>query len=379
MADTRTGPSRIIGLVLVGLGVFLLVVAILIPAYMVGRLEKTPLDLEITTVSTGTGTVLDSTSLTSGSARIDQDVPLVSQRFVTVEEPSDADKVTVQAGQTLRRTDKQGDTGLLTASVDRVTLDRKSSEPVDPVGTIQSQGDRPAEEVPHTGLQYKFPFGAEQKTYPFFDTVARESFDMNFVEETEIEGLPVYHYTQVIPPVDLSQVVNSPTNKLALPASTWGVDGGALPITMTRFYENTRDIYVEPKTGVIVDGQEQVHQYYARQAATPEVDVLEATIEFDDNTVDYQLGRARDGIDEISLISRTVPIVAAVLGVISLIAGLILLFRGGRGRTRTESPRTDTTPPADANDPRRSTADHDWTTDQTEEIPRADLRKPPRQ
>ncbi|GGF93547.1 hypothetical protein GCM10007304_04300 [Rhodococcoides trifolii] len=378
MAD-RSEPRPIVPLVLVGLGVFLLVVAILMPTYMTGRLEKTPLDLEITTVSTGTGTVLNAASLTAGRAQIDQNVPLVSQRFVTTEEPSDSDTITVQAGSTLRRTDKQGDTGLLTALVDRVSADRKTAMPVDPVGTIQAQGDKPAEEVPHTGLQYKFPFGAEQKTYPFFDTVARQSFDMNFVEETEINGLPVYHYTQTIAPVDLSTVVNLPTNKLALPADTWGVPGGSVPITMTRFYENTRNIYVEPKTGVIVKGEEAVHQYYARRAETPDVDVLNATIGFDDNSVDFQLGKAREGIDQISLISRTIPIIAAIVGLISLLVGLFLLFfRKGRGTPATASgPRTSTAPPSAARPARGE--NRDFGDERTEEIPRTDLRKPPQQ
>ncbi len=370
-------PKRVLPSILIGLGVFLLVVAILIPLYAVGRLEKTPLDLEITTVATGTGSVLDSRSLSAGSAQVDENVPLVSQRFVTTEEPSDSDRITVQAGSTLRRTDRQGDTGLLTAVVDRVTIDRVTSLPVDPVGSIQSQADQPATEVPHTGLQYKFPFDAQKQTYPFFDTVARQSFDMTFVEETQIDGLTVYHYTQTIPAQDLSQVVPSPANKLSLPASTWGVEGGAQPITMTRFYENTRDVFVEPTTGVVVKGQEDVHQYYARRAGTPEVDVIRAPIAFDDNTVEYQLGRARDGMDQIALIGRTIPIVAGVVGLVSLILGLVLLLRGGRGTGR---PATATGPapdaPTQAYDSRGADGPgHDWTTDRTEEIPRTNLRK----
>ena len=41
----RSGPSRILPCILVGLGAFLLAIAILIPTYTVGKLEKTPLDL----------------------------------------------------------------------------------------------------------------------------------------------------------------------------------------------------------------------------------------------------------------------------------------------------------------------------------------------
>ncbi|OZC56369.1 hypothetical protein CH289_06525 [Rhodococcus sp. RS1C4] len=371
----RSGPSRILALVLVGLGAFLLVAAILIPTYTVPRLEKTPLDLEVTTVSTGTGSVLNAASLAAGRAQVDENVNLVSQRFVTTEEPSNADDITVQAGQTLRRTDKQGDTGLLTASVDRVTLDRVSSEPVEnPIGTIQVQGDKPAEEVPHTGLQYKFPFNAEQKAYPFFDINARASQDIDFVEETEINGTPVYKYEQTVGPVDLSGVVNLPTNKVTLPAETWGVEGGEAPVTMTRWYENTRTVWVEPKTGVIVDGEEQIHQYYSRTAGQPEVDVLNAPIKFDENTVEYQIQRAKDGQDQLSTFGRTVPIIAGILGVIALIAGIVLGLRGGNGPrrpVRTGGPQQSggggAAPAAPQN--------RDWTTDQTEVIPRTNLSK----
>ena len=370
----RSGPSRILALFLIGLGAFLVVAAILIPTYTVSALEKTPLDLEVTTVSTGTGSVLDARSLAAGRAVVDQNVPLTSQRFVTVEDPSDADIMTLQAGQSLRRTDKQADTGLLTATVDRVSIDRKTSMPVEsPIGTIQVAGDKPAEEVAHTGLQYKFPFNAEQKSYPYFDVNARASKDIDFVEETEINGTPVYQYQQTVGPVDLSTVVNLPTNKVTLPADTWGVEGGTAPVTMTRWYENTRTLWVEPETGVVVKGEEQIHQYYGREAGRPEVDVLKAPITFDENTVEYQIQQAKDGQDKLSLFGRTVPIVAGILGVISLIAGVVLLLRGGGNGGHRQPARTDTGPrptPSGGTAPNR-----DWTTDRTEEIPRTNLSK----
>lgn len=370
----RSGPSRIFALVLIGLGAFLVVAAILVPTYTVKALEKTPLDLEVTTISTGEGSVLNASSLAAGRAVVDQNVPLVSQRFVTVEDPSDADIMTLQAGQTLRRSDKQADTGLLTATVDRVTIDRKTSEAVeDPIGTVQVAADKPAEEVAHVGLQYKFPFNAEQRSYPYFDVNSRSTKDIDFVEETEINGTPVYKYQQTVGPVDLSTVVNLPTNKVTLPADTWGVEGGAAPVTMIRWYENTRTVWVEPETGVVVKGEEQVHQYYGREGGKPEVDVLNAPITFDENTVEYQIQQAKDGQDKLSLFGRTVPIIAGILGVISLIVGLFLLLRGGGNNGHRRPARTDSAPRPT---PGGGTAtNRDWTTDRTEEIPRTNLAK----
>ncbi|MCW0192260.1 MAG: DUF3068 domain-containing protein [Rhodococcus sp.] len=373
----RSGPSRILPCILVGLGAFLLAIAILIPTYTVGKLEKTPLDLEVTTVATGTGSVLNSAALLGGKAQVDTNVPIVAQRYVTTQDPSDADIITVEAGQTVRRTDKQGDTGLLTATLDRVTLDRVSSMPTnDPVGTVQTSSDQPAEEVSRDGLQYKFPFNTEQKSYPYFDLNARATKDIDFVEETEINGLKVYHFQQTIDPVDLSKVVNSPTNKLSLPADTWGVPGGATPITMTRWYTNVRDLWVEPKTGVVVKGQEQLHQYYGRNKDAVDVEVLKVTLPFDEATIEYQVQQARDGMDKLSLFGRTVPIVAGVLGVIALIAGTFLGLRGGKGGTPARAAHGGTNQnPSGQGSPEPAPGEHDWTSDDTQVIPRPDLRK----
>ncbi|NLE78226.1 MAG: DUF3068 domain-containing protein [Rhodococcus sp.] len=366
----RSGPSRILACILVGLGAFLLAVAILVPTFMVGQLKKTPLDLEVTTIAEGTGSVLNSEALRAGNAEVDQNVPIIAQRYVTVQEPSNADDITVQAGLTVRRTDKQGDTGLLSATVDTVTGDRQTGMPTnDPVGTLQTQPNQPAEELERDGLQYKFPFGTKKESYPYFDLTAHETNPIEFVEEAELHGVEVYHFKQEVGPVDLSKVSDAPTNKLQLPAQVWGVPGGELPVTMTRYYTNVRDLWVEPTTGVIVKGQEQLHQYYARNADKPEVNVLEVTLPFNEATIEQQAQQAREGMDQLSLIGRTVPIVAAILGVICLIAGIILGTRGGKGKDRARDDETrDPDDSGDAYAAAPAASDRDWTTDQTEEI-----------
>ncbi|WP_433660450.1 DUF3068 domain-containing protein [Nocardia sp. CA-128927] len=361
------GTRRTVACLLVGLGALLIVAALLIPTYTVGKLAKTPLDLEITTIATNVpgedSLVLDSKSLSApeGAAKIDSNVPLVSQRFLTVEEPSDADEMTVQAGQTLRRIDKQGDTGLLTATIDRVTIDRKTGEPVakDPNGSIAVTVDKEmktvADPVQHTGLQYRFPIGTEKKAYPYFDLNARKTFDVNFVEESEINNMKVYHFQQSIPATNLYDVVKAPTNKLTFPAAKWGVPGDG-DVTMARWYTNTRDLWVEPKTGTVIKGGEQIHLYYGRDAK-PEVTALKSHIVFDENTVESQISVAKENIDKLSLYGRIMPIVLGVLGVIALIVGAILGIRGGgstpapaRGGgplSQGGSRRTDNDPPTE--------------------------------
>lgn len=384
------GTRRTVACVLVGLGAALLVAALMIPTYTVSKVAKTPLDLEITTIAENQkgeeSLVLDSKSLTSGegAAVVNKDVPLISQRFVTVEEPSDADDMTLQAGQTLRRTDVQGDTGLLTAAIDRVTISRTTGMPVEtnPNGSIAVTVDKEGsvmEPVQHTGIGYRFPIGTEKKTYPYFDINVRKSFDANFIEETEINNMKVYRFQMTAPVTSTWDVVQSPTNRLTLPAAKWGVEGGDTPVTMTRYYTNVRDLWVEPETGTVIKGGESIHLFYARSGDKPEVTALKSHLVFDEATVESQIAIAKENTDKLSLFGRVVPIVFGVLGVLALLAGLFLGLRGG-GTPAHASPRgTRPTPaPTTAPDDRAATR---WDGDDapTTQFPRGDYDTPTEQ
>ncbi|MGY0502213.1 DUF3068 domain-containing protein [Nocardia sp. FBN12] len=384
------GTRRTVACVLVGLGAALLVAALMIPTYTVSKVAKTPLDLEITTIAENQpgedSLVLDSKSLTSGdgAAVVNKDVPLVSQRFVTVEEPSDADEMTLQAGQTLRRTDVQGDTGLLTAAIDRVTISRTTGMPVDtdPNGSIAVTVNKEGsvmEPVQHTGIGYRFPIGTEKKTYPYFDINVRKSFDANFIEETEINSMKVYRFQMTAPVSSTWDVVQSPTNRLTLPAAKWGVEGGDTPVTMTRYYTNVRDLWVEPQTGTVIKGGESIHLFYARSGDKPEVTALKSHLVFDEATVESQIAIAKENTDKLSLFGRVVPIVFGVLGVLALLAGLFLGLRGGSAPAHA-TPRGSRPTPAPSAAP-DDTAATRWDGDDapTTQFPRGDYDAPTEQ
>src|SRR5699024_2489544 len=102
-------------------------------------------------------------------------------------------------------------------------------------------------------------------------------------------------------------------------------------VTVHRFYTNERDLWVDPVTGVIVKGREQINQYFARNADDPErITALsispETGLTFDQDTVDYQLKQARDGQDQIRLVTFTVPLIAGIVGALALLGGLVLGF-----------------------------------------------------
>src|SRR5690606_41530259 len=104
------------------------------------------------------------------------DVGGVLPAQVSVGAPAKAGGASVQVGSTLRRTDKQQDTGLLLAMVGTVTVNRETAEAVssdtNPGGAVQKpraiEATQPPTNIalPHEGLTYRFPFDTEKKTYP---------------------------------------------------------------------------------------------------------------------------------------------------------------------------------------------------------------------
>ena len=62
---------------------------------------------------------------------------------------------------------------LVTATTDRVALDRSTSEAVNCCD--ESLNGAPTK---HEGIEYKFPFDAEKKTYQYFDTTIGAASDM---------------------------------------------------------------------------------------------------------------------------------------------------------------------------------------------------------
>ncbi|MEV0058412.1 DUF3068 domain-containing protein [Nocardia sp. NPDC050718] len=344
---------RLIACILVGLGALLLAAAVMIPTYTVDKVAKTPLDLEVTTIAKSVpgepSMVLDSKSLVSpdGAAKVDN-VPVSSQRFLTVQEPSGADEMTVQAGQTLRRDDRDGDAGVLDAKVDRVTIDRFTGEPVStsPNGSIAVNVDKSgasvADPTNRQGLQYRFPIGTEKKSYPYFDLNARATFPIDFVEETEINGMPVYLFRQSIPVTSLHDVAPTATSKLTLPAAKWGLEGDG-EVTMLRFYTNVREVWVEPRTGAVIKGGEQLHLFYGRSANQVDVTALKAHLVFEEDTIEAQMAVTQESLDKLDLFGKTLPIILGILGAILLIAGAVLgvLSSGGSTGRRTYDPPTE--------------------------------------
>ncbi len=331
---------------IMGLGAALLIAALLLWTYTTSRITKIPLDIDTTLIAEGSGSALDPASIGGDRFIVNQNVPLVSQQQITVESPANSDVVTLQSGDSVRRTDKQKDTGLLLAIVDTVTLNRKTalavSDDTHPGGAVQKPrgitDDTPPTNiaVPHDGLSYRFPFHTEKQTYQYFDAVAQKAFDVNYEDDEDINGLTTYRFTQnigydstgkLVAPVKYpSLYAGDEDGRVTAPASKWGVasDDPNESITMTRYYAAQRTFWVDPVSGTIVKEQEHANHFYARDPLKPEGSLVDYKITSTQETVESQVNAARDERDRLALWSRVLPITFAATGLIALVGGVLL-------------------------------------------------------
>lgn len=285
---------RKIGMALGLVGGFLVMVALLANFYAAGQLMRTPIDIDSTTRLAGTATIGDeeetevrATSITrANSEKSDEDVVVFVNSSCLVRDIGDVPNC-VSADDPQER--------LITASVDNFATDRKTALSVNDPSYL------PADAVEHEGLVNKWPFDAEQKTYPLWNGTLGTAVDATFDGEETIDGLTVYKYVSVVEdePITLSE----------------GVEG-----TLS----STTEYFVEPTTGSIIN------QIATQERVTDEGDnFLSADLEFTPEQIEANVADARSNADSLGLVTSTLPLWGLIIGIPLLLIGLLLVFRGG--------------------------------------------------
>ncbi|MCX7538751.1 DUF3068 domain-containing protein [Corynebacterium sp. P5875] len=393
--------SRVSGFTALTLGVALVAVAVLLPSFLLPRLKVIPLDAGGKTVTREVdATLLDSRAFGSRevlpehaanpvcegdevpvSCFIGHATPVHGNRSISVVEPADADVVTLRAGNVLMRTDRPEPDNIISATVDTITLNRRTALPVEePVSSFHATSPRLGLDdmrngFTREGVQYQFPFDSDARSYPYFDTTAQEAQPIDFVDEEVLSGhgeVKVMRYHQQVGPVNMFTAISGVFNldgevsehekaslnalRMTTPARDWYTpaeleERGLAPderVTMTRYYANDRTVWVEPSTGVIVHGREYLNYFFARDddeartmaqarfddpdaAVNPNRTALAMTAEWNDATQDRQWAKALDGRSKLNLLG-SVGWSVGIAGALLILLGVWLLRRRPRSR-----------------------------------------------
>lgn len=332
MTSVSPGPRWPVpvGYALLTAAVCLLTVAALLALWIAPGLRRADPDPPVALRSAGTGDVVDPATLAGDRPVVHRGVPLTQQVEVSVQEPTDAHRLTYQIGSSLLRSDLPPDRALVRARLHRVTVDRVDGLPVGEGvnATVAVERDAPSVPVHADGLEVRWPVGAGRHGYPYYDAVARSSEPIDFVTETDRDGVRLYLYRQRTGPTDLS--ADDPAAAPTVSADALGLPGeGGIRVRTFRTVE--RSLWVEPRTGIVVDGTEDVHEYLGR---TPDEDLLttlRVELAVDDSSAGGRLRQARAELDRWRTVGVVAPAVTAGLGVVGLSAGVVVL-RAARRR-----------------------------------------------
>jgi hypothetical protein len=167
------------------------------------------------------------------------------------------------------------------------------------------------------GQIYKWPFDVEKKTYKVFNSTTGMAFDAKFIAEDQVNGLPVYKFEQAIPPTK--------TETRTVPAAIMGLTGTTGDVQVDRVYEGKNTFWIEPTTGSPVRQEQQRNEVLKTQDGTgTDVTAFAATAKMTPDTVNSLVSSATDGKSQITMLKVTVPLVLLLLGLVLLVAGIFL-------------------------------------------------------
>jgi DUF3068 family protein len=302
--------GRTVSLIVVGLGAFALVAALCVRLILAPDLVKLPLDQEAEPEAAASDLTMFDFAGRDEVSGVDA-VVLQKVAGQPGAEAAGDDLAVWNFGSTIQTADGT----LLDESSYRVCLDRRTaaSDAECPSASVDAKPDATID-----GLTLTFPFHTEKKDYDLFNLTAARSFPATFAGVEKLDGLEVYKFVQSIPETVVEQK--------EVPGSMAGQPADA-SVDADFVYTNTRTLWVEPTSGVIVTAAEKPLIVIRGPEGKTGVTWLSATFKATDRTLSDGLDRARDTRKQITLIETTLPLALAGLGILLLIVGGVLAWR----------------------------------------------------
>jgi len=328
---------RVLGFVAIALGALLIGLGLLARPFMYDRLAIVPLDQQTTSVSIGQnmsvlyphqgddGAVIDKlTGVTVQNTREVNGIPGVAQEYGVEDDQAFWQSSSVSRAQV------DGEWVDLSYSDSGVSIDRRTGEATNCCGDYRSTGDLDnpdaVEDATHEGLVFKFPFNVQKETYQWWDADLQRAFPIEFQDEEEVFGTTTYRFQQVIP----DEVVAT----REVPASLFedGLEGN---VSADLHYANTRTLWVEPNTGVVIKGEEEVDKTLQTDGQQP-VGFTVGTIGFDDETIQANADEWGAKGSLLGLIRGPLTWYLVIPGLLLVGLGAFLAFRGRSAATDSE-------------------------------------------
>ncbi|WP_157530379.1 DUF3068 domain-containing protein [Microtetraspora niveoalba] len=310
---------RALALVLVGAGGFLLTLVPLLRGYVYDQVVRAPLDRSsVTRMYAKSATFFDPATQRTRTG------PIVLTRTVTGDaKAGDDDRAVWIEFSSL--TTLEGDR--IGYHERRVAFDRRTGAIVNCCGEYVD-GDTSARQA---GLAFRWPLGAQERDYEFYDVEARRALPVTFDGTQTLNGTLTYRYTQRTPPVKIEDVAAPlPGRLLGLP--------GRRDVPVTRWARTERTIWVEPVSGVPVKTEERLRHTFRTADGVDRLVALRADLLTPAEELAGNLAEAGAYSSWTMWIRTVLPIAGVALGAALAGAGILLLRRSAPAQDEEQVP-----------------------------------------
>lgn len=223
-----------------------------------------------------------------------------------------------QKGQSIDNNDEPPPMDFLSQTI---AIDRHTGEAVPWSGATQND-----EPMAFEGYIIKFPFNTQKKDYPYWDATLQKTMNMEYKGVEQLKGtkdsIEVYRYEGFFPETEFGT--------REVPRGVFGLeDTGS--VEATRTYSNTRTLWVEPETGVMMKIQEAQQQWLVwDEPGAEKVVAMDTVSAFTDETVQKNIEEYKSKVAALKALRGPAPIVLGVLGLLSIVVGIGLAARFGK-------------------------------------------------
>lgn len=311
-----------LSLILLGLGVFLLVLAPMLAWYVEPRAKRTPVDIDTITVFKGKGSYFDTEKIKTVR---DKNLTITRQVRGDVEDSTSEHAVwdvvtSVDPDKSLPASDPHDS---LQFTTERWVTDRGTNKPV-----------HCCDEKPYfEGEAYlKFPFDVEKRSYTWWDNTLGATVPLTFRGTKKIQGYEGYRFTAKVKPAKTGtrlvpgRLVGQPKRSNVL-AEEWYANHGV-------------ELVADKRTGRIIYAAIGPRKTLRAPGSDKDATVLldSERIAFTEKTQKTQVGLADDDSSRLKLVGETLPVGTGVLGALLALAGGVLVIRGRRSDSGAQGP-----------------------------------------
>jgi hypothetical protein len=296
------------GLVLAGVGAFLIVFALLQAFWVTGQVTKFPLNQYATVTLTDpnasyfsaakltemSGVNLEATYTIKGNAAAGSSSIAVWNQFIYVYDQTN--KLPVQ---TVTRT---------------FAFDRRTAQLINCCGA-NVNGDSSIQQHGYVG--YVLPIGTKRQTYDVFDTNLNKAVPFTFTGVGDAGGTQAYKFTVNVPPTQ--------NGTQTVPGSL--VHSSAASVTLPQYYEVHSTYWIDPVTGALLNVTQNEKLTLRNTDGSTALVLLSANLAATQASIDGLVAIDNSQLSKASLVGTLLPLLTGVIGLLLLIVGIVLFRR----------------------------------------------------